>query len=60
MRARGERNGRAKLSEFQVRKLRAYKAEGWTQSELAARFGIARSTAGDIARGRRWAHLEAA
>ena len=34
--ARGERNGRAKLSEYQVRKLRGYQAEGWTESELAA------------------------
>lgn len=57
---RGERNGRAKLSEYQVRKLRAYRLEGWTRSELAARFGISRTAAGDIANGKRWTHLEAA
>jgi transcriptional regulator with XRE-family HTH domain len=58
--ARGERNGRAKLSEYQVRRLRGYKAEGWTLSELALRFGISRGAAGDIVSGRRWSHLEAA
>jgi predicted DNA-binding protein YlxM (UPF0122 family) len=58
--ARGERNGRAKLSEFQVRRLRAFKAEGWTLSELAARFGISRGAAGDIVVGRRWAHIREA
>jgi transcriptional regulator with XRE-family HTH domain len=55
--ARGEQNGRAKLTESAVRRLRAYHLEGWSRAQLAARFGISRTAAGDIARGLRWSHI---
>lgn len=50
---RGEKNGRAVLTDAQVEKMRAYRADGWTQQQLADRFGVANSTVGDILRGRR-------
>jgi hypothetical protein len=50
----GERNGKAKLTAADVRAIRA--AAG-TQSEIAKRFGIARTTARQIRLRRRWQHL---
>lgn len=55
--ARGERNGRAKLSELQVRRVFDWLGEGWTHQRIANRLGVARSTVSDITRGRRWTHV---
>jgi hypothetical protein len=53
----GERNGQAKLTEADVREIRAL-AGREAQRETAKRFGIARQTVGDIQTGRRWAFLD--
>ena len=54
--ARGAQNGRARLTDEQVAKLLQFHREGWTLSQLAARFGIGRTTAADIINGRSWAN----
>ena len=52
--ARGERNGRAKLTADQVREIRAL---GGSVRGLAREFGIDPHTVRDIRRGKIWAHL---
>jgi len=51
---RGEHNGRAKLTDSQVREIRASKATG---AELARRFGISKVMACRIQRGEAWKHV---
>jgi hypothetical protein len=54
----GDRNGRAKLTECDVRAIRAEYATGLgTQAQIGARRGVDRSTAGKIVRRETWAHL---
>jgi DNA invertase Pin-like site-specific DNA recombinase len=50
----GEHHHKAKLTEAQVREIRA--ALG-TQVEIAKRFGVGRSTIGDIRSGKLWTHI---
>jgi hypothetical protein len=53
--ARGERHGLARLTEQQVRDIRAnYALCRVTQAELACRFGVHHSTVGRIVTGRTW------
>lgn len=54
----GERNGRAKLTEQQVREIRALKASGWTVARIAAESGIDHRRISDIVNRRRWRHLD--
>jgi hypothetical protein len=51
---KGSANGRAKLTEADVRAIR--KAAG-TQCEIAARFSIGRTAVSDIRSGKTWVHL---
>lgn len=51
--ARGERAGRVKLTEADVRKIRA----GGKPRDLAAHFGVNESTISDVRTGRSWKHL---
>lgn len=51
---RGERNTQARLTEDDVRKIRA--AEG-SEKEIAPHFGVSPSTIGRIKRRQRWAHV---
>lgn len=54
----GQRNGEAKLTDEQVRRIRElYETTGTTQRQLAARFGVAQSTISDIVGRRKWRHL---
>jgi hypothetical protein len=54
----GERNGFSKLTEQQVRDIRAtYALCRVTQRELAKRFGVCRATISYVVRRIRWAHL---
>jgi hypothetical protein len=62
---RGERNGRAKLTEAQVTEIRALYASEvggprfgrtWTHRSLAERFGVDRGTIEGIIRGKTWVH----
>jgi len=56
--ARGERHGLAKLTEAQVREIRArYAAGGVSQSQLAREYGMARTTISSIVRRETWAHV---
>ncbi len=52
----GERNGRSKLTEAQVRAIKFGNLPG-LQREIAEKFGIEKSTVGSIRNGRIWAWL---
>lgn len=54
---RGERNGAAKLTAAQVRKIRALRADGMRPSALALRFGVDRGLIWRILTGRSWGHV---
>lgn len=51
---RGERNGLAKLTEADVRAIRALSESGESQYALARRFGVSRENIREIAHHRRW------
>ena len=53
---RGERSGKAKLTESQARMIRDLRGKV-SQGALARRFGVCWTTVHDIQNGRRWAHL---
>jgi len=53
----GERQGLSKLTEAQVREIRALSAAGWTQIALGLRYGIDNSTVAQIVHRRTWRHL---
>ena len=54
---RGSAHGRAKLSEFEVLEMRARYADGVTQKQLAAEYGVAQVTVGGIIRRKLWHHV---
>lgn len=55
---RGERSGKAILTESQVREIRARHAAGdGTPASLGAEYGVARETVYHVIRRRRWAHV---
>lgn len=54
----GTRNFRAKLTEDQVREVRACWRNGETQVSLALRFGVSRAAIQWILNGKNWARLE--
>ena len=54
----GEANGRAILTAYNVGLIRSGLASGVTQAELAARFGVSRSTIHSISSGRTWRTLK--
>lgn len=53
----GERSGTCRLTEAQVIELREMAAAGVHYNELAARYGVARSTVASAALGWKWRHL---
>jgi hypothetical protein len=53
--ARGERNGRARLTLQDVRDIRQMSNEGLTQGELAKRFGVNQPAISKIILGKTWA-----
>ena len=55
--ARGERNGRAKLTAAKVRDVRAKLARGMSVRAIAATFGICPTNVIQIKFGRSWAHV---
>ena len=57
--ARGSANGRAKLSEADVDRLRALRAGGWTYPALAREFNISRSNVYYILSGKTWSQAPA-
>lgn len=56
--ARGERVAGAKLTEDDVSIVRALRAEGWKQSELAIQFGVSKSLVSLICLRKNWAHVK--
>lgn len=57
--ARGERHGSAKLNAYQVQAIRdKYSLGAALQQELAAEYGVSRSTIADIVHSRIWKHIE--
>ncbi len=56
--ARGEDHGRAKLTEEDVREIRALLASGDSKSDLGRRFGVTHGMIRHIAAGRSWRHVK--
>ena len=56
-RGRGEDMGTPKLTEADVRKIRAMAAEGATHRSIAAMFGVCKTTVGYAIIGRSWSHV---
>jgi predicted DNA-binding protein (UPF0251 family) len=54
---RGEQHGRARLTTADVIALRADRARGMTFEALGRRYGVARTTASQIVKRERWAHI---
>lgn len=55
---RGERNGRAKMTEDTVRDLRRRHREGERAASLARAYGLTKTTVSGILRGKLWGHVE--
>jgi hypothetical protein len=53
----GERNHFAKLTAEQVHEIVRLRASGWTQLEIAKRFGVERSNISQIVNGKSWKSL---
>lgn len=56
-RTKGEANGRAKLTEADVRAIQDELLDGATMEAVAAKHGLGIATVGDIANGKTWAHI---
>ncbi len=54
---RGEKQGAHKLTEDDVRAIRALRNDGWLQREIAEDYGISRRHVSDICSGKRWKHI---
>lgn len=54
---RGERNGRSKLIEEDVREIRRLLGLGKSQQSIADRFGVSQVTISEIALGQKWSHV---
>lgn len=54
---RGSRHGMHKLTEDEVREMRALRLKGWLQKDLAKRYGVSQTTVCSIFAGRTWAWL---
>lgn len=56
-RARGERNGRSKLSDEDILEIRRLVAEGETKTAVARNFGVCPRTVDFVVKGRNWGHV---
>lgn len=57
--ARGEGNGRSKLTASDIREIRALWSNGFTnKSRLSARFQVSRAVIADIVSGEKWSHVQ--
>lgn len=54
---RGEKNNSAKLTEADIRAIRAMKARGKRQHEVAAAFGVGQTAVSRILSGKSWGHI---
>lgn len=55
--AKGQRNGKAKVSDAQVLKIRERAAAGESRTALCNEFGLTKASVGKIIRGETWRHL---
>ena len=55
---KGERNGQAKLTEADVREMRAMARNGKSHEEIAALFDVTRRNVGLVVNRKSWAHVE--
>jgi hypothetical protein len=53
-RPQGMLNGRARVTPAQAIELRQLHSQGWTNAELAARFGVSTTTVSNVHRGNHW------
>jgi hypothetical protein len=58
--ARGERNGKSRLTETTVLAIRAVRRSGASFAAVGLQFGLSRSQAREICVGKRWAHVPGA
>ena len=56
--ARGERSGKAIMSEVAVAEAKELRLRGWTYSRIAARFGVGMGCAYAAVTGHNWSHAE--
>jgi len=56
--ARGERSGKAKLTEEMVREIKRLREKEWIPRRLAYKFQVSTSAIRHILRGRTWKHVE--
>ena len=56
---KGERNGLAKLAEWEVAEIKYLLAKGIPQAKLARLFDVSRSVVNEVAAGSRWGHVPA-
>lgn len=54
----GERSGMAKLTDDEVRRIRAAIASGLSQREIGKRFGVSHTTVYSIGKGEVWSHVD--
>lgn len=54
---RGERHGRARLTDAKVGEILGLIEQGWTSAALAERFGVGAGAVGRIRRGETWQHV---
>ena len=54
----GEHNGRAKLIEADIRRIRRLHADGLSARKIARNYGMAKSTIQGIVNGRAWTHVQ--
>lgn len=55
--ARGSRSGSSRLTEREVVEIRARRTDGALQRDLAAEYGVSRTTISQIANGKTWTHI---
>lgn len=57
--AKGEQNGKTKITESDVRDMRAlHRSDSLSLAELGRRFGVSKTTAGSIVSGLSWGHVK--
>lgn len=55
--AKGRRNGRARLTDKDIRKIRKLRGKGWTELAIALLFRVGRSTISNVLKGKTWSWL---
>jgi hypothetical protein len=55
---RGEAAGNARLTEVQIREIRALKATGLSDQSISVRYGVARRTINAIVNRKIWRHVD--